>query len=68
MTHSWIHFDGAPFPRIVVRDKASKNRVARTIRMTKRVKALLCEIMENGLVFDVRTDTNGNGGGYTIYK
>ena len=31
--------------------------------MTKRVQALLPEIMENGLVFDVRTDTNDNGGG-----
>ena len=31
--------------------------------MTKRVEALLREIMENGLVFDVRTDTNDNGGG-----
>ena len=31
--------------------------------MTKRVQALMHEIMENGLVFDVRTDTNDNGGG-----
>ena len=31
--------------------------------MTKRVEALLREIMENGLVFDARTDTNDNGGG-----
>ena len=31
--------------------------------MTKRLEALLCEIMENGLVFDMRTDTNDNGGG-----
>jgi len=30
--------------------------------MTKRVEALLREIMVNGLVFDVRTDTNDNGG------
>ena len=33
------------------------------MRVTKRVEALLHEIMENGLVFDVRTDTNDNGGG-----
>ena len=63
MTRSWIHFDESPFPRIVVPGEASKNRVPRTIRMTKRVEALLREIMENGLVFDVRTDTNDNGGG-----
>ncbi len=63
MTRSWIHFDEAPFPRIVVPGEASKNRVPRTIRMTKRVEALLREIMENGLVFDVRTHTNDNGGG-----
>ena len=63
MTRSWIHFDEAPFPRIVVPGEASKNRVLRTIRMTKRVEALLREIMENGLVFDIRTDTNDNGGG-----
>ena len=31
--------------------------------MTKRVEALLRKIMENGLAFDVRTDTNDNGGG-----
>ena len=31
--------------------------------MTKRVEALLKEIMDHGLVFDVRTDTNDNGGG-----
>jgi hypothetical protein len=31
--------------------------------MTKRIESLLREIMENGLVFDVRTDTNDNGGG-----
>ena len=30
--------------------------------MTKRVEALLREIMENGLVFDVHTDTNDKGG------
>ena len=36
--------------------------------MTKRVEALLREIMENGLVFDVRTDTNDNRGGKgTLY-
>ena len=29
--------------------------------MTKLVEALLREIMGNGLVFDVRTDTNDNG-------
>ena len=34
--------------------------------MTKRVEALLREIMENGLVFDVRTDTNDNGGGKVL--
>ena len=68
MTRSWVHFDEAPFPRIVVPGEASKNRVPRTIRMTKRVEALLREIMENGLVFDVRTDTNDNGGGKgTLY-
>ena len=58
-----LGFDEAPFPRIVVPSEASKNKVPRTIRMTKRVEALLREIMENGLVFDVRTDTNDNGGG-----
>jgi integrase len=63
MTRSWIHFDESPFPRIVVPGEAAKNRVPRTIPMTKRVQALLHEIMENGLVFDVRTDTNDNGGG-----
>jgi len=63
MTRSWIHFDEAPFPRIVVPGEAAKNRVPRTIPMTKRVQALLHEIMESGLVFDVRTDTNDNGGG-----
>ena len=63
MTRSWIHFDEAPLPRIVVPGEASKNSVPRTIRMTNRVEALLREIMENGLVFDVRTDTNDNGGG-----
>ena len=63
MTRSWIHFDEDPFPRIVVPGEAAKNRVPRTIPMTKRVQALLHEIMENGLVFDVRTDTNDNGGG-----
>ena len=31
--------------------------------MTKRVEALLKEIMDHGLVFDVRTATNDNGGG-----
>ncbi len=31
--------------------------------MTKRLEALLPEIMENGLVFDMRTDTNEPGGG-----
>jgi len=31
--------------------------------MTKRVQALLHAIMENGLLFNVRTDTNDNGGG-----
>ncbi len=30
--------------------------------MTKRVEALLREIMENVLVFDALTDTNDNGG------
>ena len=34
--------------------------------MTKRVEALLREIMENGLIFDVRTDTNDNGQGGTV--
>ncbi len=34
--------------------------------MTKRVQALMHEIMENGLVFDVRTDTNDNGGGKVL--
>ena len=63
MTRSWVHFDKAPFPRIVIPGEASKNRLPRTIRMTKRVEALLREIMENGLVFDVCTDTNDNGGG-----
>jgi hypothetical protein len=63
MTRSWIHFDESPFPRIVVPGEAAKNRVLRTIRMTKRVEALLREIMEKGLVFDVHTDTNDNGGG-----
>ena len=33
------------------------------MRVTKRVEALLHEIMENGLVFNVRTDTSDNGGG-----
>ena len=37
MTRSWIHFDEAPFPRIVVPGEAAKNRVPRTIPMTKRV-------------------------------
>ena len=41
MTRSWIHFDASP--RIVVPGEASKNRVPRTIRMTKRVEALLRE-------------------------
>ena len=63
MTRSWVHFNEPPFARIVVPGEASKNRVPRTIRMTKRVEALLREIMENGLIFDVRTDTNDNGGG-----
>ena len=63
MTRSWVHFAESPFPRIVVPGEASKNRVPRTMRVTKRVEALLHEIMENGLVFDVRTDTNDNGGG-----
>ena len=31
--------------------------------MTKRVEALLREIIENGLVFDLRTDANADGGG-----
>jgi integrase len=64
MTRSWIHFDESPFPRIVVPGEAAKNRVPRTLPMTKRVQALLHEIMENGLLFDVRTDTNDNGGGW----
>ena len=63
MTRSWVHFDKSPFPHIVVPGEAAKNRVPRTIPMTKRVQALLHEIMENGLIFDVRTDTNDNGGG-----
>ena len=63
MTRAWVHFDEVPFPRIVIPGEAAKNRVSRTIRMTKRVEALLQEIMDHGLVFDVRTDTNDNGGG-----
>ena len=31
--------------------------------MTKRVEALQREIIENGLVFDLRTDANADGGG-----
>ena len=63
MTRSWIHFDGFPFPRIIVPGEAAKNRVPRTSPVTKRVQALLHEIMENRLVLDMRTDTNGNGEG-----
>ena len=63
MIRSWVHFDESPFPRICVPSEASKNSVPRTIRMTKRVEALLREIMENDLVFDLPTDTNDNGGG-----
>ena len=43
--------------------REAENRVPSTIPMTKRVQALLDKIMENDLVFDIRTDINDNGGG-----
>ena len=61
-TEGWEIDGGIPVVEIVAdNERDAKEKLLAIVSRYGRVEALLREIMENGLVFDVRTDTNDNG-------